>query len=551
MKIKDCDELVSNISRAEVKEHRFENVELKRGWTKDYGEKASMLCNAQVSEKCFLVLGVEDDGELSKQNETWLQKTLPILSQQINAYLDPVIANIDITTELIDESYIIIVTLLNPGVVVKWNGSAFVGAGTTKRKLEVHEILELNLSLPGLTDLSKQKRSYTSLAPCVELFCDVMHEAQNEETLRKYYLHDTVAGRILLGDCNYRIVKYSKSGEIVENSTRVGLIGLITNLVKNEIRDYYSTNNSSGIKISDVLLREALGNCVGHAAFQEKDGEIVVELHPDKLVVSNLCYAEYISLANKWFSHAHSSPNPFLMEVLRTMSKVDELGRGKQALLRECLVAGFKPPVVDITNAARHKRWTLTISFFATNDRFLRLRKRLNEKYYDEPEKALISYALILWHKKPFTEIVKYFDSYLGEIAANIVTDSDSPIFYWEKNDRLILDRWVTILLEEGKASKGFSMHEETQIYKRCRDYHCKFYSSVITPAQFRKRAELSDSPSDKQLATKTLKKWVDGKKLNKVGHGKYRFPNTELTAVQREEIKTIYQTLVKAFSSD
>lgn len=65
MKVTNSSDLKSLLEKEAVKEHTYENVELKRDWRRSHGEKLSMLCNGQPESDCFLVIGVEDNGQMA------------------------------------------------------------------------------------------------------------------------------------------------------------------------------------------------------------------------------------------------------------------------------------------------------------------------------------------------------------------------------------------------------------------------------------------------------------------------------------------------------
>lgn len=546
MKIESTAELKIKLQQKSLTEHAYENVELKRDWSREHGEKISMLCNGQPEHECFLVIGVEDDGELSGHDDSWLSSKLEVVSQHCNQYIDPSISLLGITTEDIEGSKVIICKVKNPGIVVKWRSYAYSGNGTTKRRLAPEEILELNLSLPGLTDISKMKVAFSPEERLVRKLCEALSTPYNEEVLSKYHLENTKCGQLLFGDAKYRLVKYDDQGEVIKNETRLGLFELLSIENNNEIRDYYSPHLTDSSRITNSMLREAIGNCVGHAAYKDNDGEIIIELHPSRIVISNLAYTEYTSLANKWLSSAHKSPNPFLMETLRAANKVDELGRGKKKLLSECLLNGFNAPVISVSDAGTYKRWSLQITFEENNERYMNLQGQLVKQYAGQQEKPLIAYALVLWHQKPFSEIKRYFDTHESKLAAEIISDFKGPVFYWEKDDEIVLHRWVKILIEEGKASKEFTHHEESELYKRCLGFHNKFYNGLITPAEFRELAHLSNSNSDKNLTSRIFKKWKKEGKVTKIKRGTYKF--TESKTIEIE--KTALLKLLDAFSS-
>lgn len=545
MKIKNISEIKIQLQKQGLTEHAFENVELKRDWNKSYGEKLSMLCNGNPDHECFLIVGVEDDGKMSGHNNSWLSNNLEVISQHCNQYLDPAISLLDITTEDINGSKVVICQAKNPGVVVKWDRYAYRGKGTTKIRMTPEEIMELNLSLPGFTDISKQKTQFEPQENLVKEFCEVAGLPYDNSVLARYSLDETKAGQILFGDAKYRIVEYNKEGDVLKNDSRKGLLCLLSNKTYVEIRDFYSQHSVDINRISDSMLREAIGNCVGHAAYKENDGEVIIEMHPHRIVFSNLAYTEYSSLANKWFSSAHKSPNSFLMETLRLGKKVDELGRGKKKLLSECLVNGLNPPVITVSEAGRFKRWSLQIHFNDNGERYKTLRESLNNYYDRDKEKSLIAYALVLWHQKPFSEIKRYFDTHESKLAAEIISDFKGPVFFWEQKDRIVLHRWVKILLEEGKSSKEFTHYEEQELYKRCLELHNKYYGGLITTSEFKELSHLSNSPSDKSLTSRMFRKWEKEGKVKKIKRGTYKF--TDTTKIEIE--KSVLLEILTAFN--
>lgn len=525
MKINNISELKIELLQKNITEYKFDNVELKRNWDIKYGCKISMLCNSNLDTSCFLVIGVEDSGELAGHNENWLEKNLENVSKHINEKLDPIVTLVDITTEKIESDYVVIIEARNPGIVVKWNKEAFSGHGTTKKLLAPEEILALNLRLPGITDYSKQLITYEPYPKNIELFCDLGNIEKQDAVLEEYSLKNNQCGRILLGEAKYRVIKYDKKEEIISNETRSGLINILSDLFSEEIRNFYQNKLDDTDRISDAMLREALGNSVGHAAYNENDGELIIEIHPNKLQISNLAYSEYLTLANKWFSSAHKSPNPFLMEVLRTIHKVDEVGRGKKKLLSECLLNGFNAPAITVSDAGRFKRWSLVLDFGVNTARYLKVYNSIQALYRHNKEKSLIASALVLWSDKAATEIIQYFDKYQLDILREILQrDPNPPVVLVENMNRILPVRWVRLLIEEGKESSTFHPSEEARYYQSCKKLSCTYKNGLMTPGDFREMTSLSNSNSDKSLTTKTLKKWVSEGKITKIRRGLYQF---------------------------
>ena len=546
MKVTSLLDLKSLLEQKAVKEHTYENVELKRDWRRNHGEKLSMLCNGQPESDCFLVIGVEDNGQMAGHEESWLKDQLAIISQHCNTDLDPAISLVDLTTDNVEGNMIVIAHVKNPGVVVKWEGCAHAGKGTTKKKLSDQEILELNLSLPGLTDLTRQRCNYKPNEDLAVTFFEMAGISYDDSVLERHNLHNTRAGKLLLGNSRYRVVKYDDNGDVLANDPREGILRLLTESMFGEIRDYYECLGIERDRISDSMLREALGNAVGHAAYKDNDGEIILELHPSRLVISNLSFAEYTSLANKWFSMAHKSPNSYLMETLRIAKRVDELGRGKTKLLSECLRSGFGPPEINVSDAGLYRRWSLHLEINQGNETFRLLYDQISRFYSPSNDKILIAYALVLWRQKPFSEIKRYFDAVESRIAAEIISDIRGPLFFWEEKDLLYPHRWVQILLEDGRQSKGFTPYEEKRILNLCKEICLNHYSGYLTTAHFRDLAHLSNSQSDKNLATRTLKKWQQAGQLTMIGKGKYRFAERDTVEIEKSTLTKMLELFEK-----
>lgn len=108
-------------------------------------------------------------------------------------------------------------------------------------------------------------------------------------------------------------------------------------------------------------LKESIANAVAHAAYMESQGDIIVEIHYNKLCISNLCFRESEYFANKWFAKSHKTVNKLLMETLRLAGFVDELGRGKNLIFADSLSYGKHPPYVAIERGGRYDRWRLLL----------------------------------------------------------------------------------------------------------------------------------------------------------------------------------------------
>lgn len=96
----------------------------------------------------WLVVGIENDGRLSNHNEQWAKTSEEALSQQLNQKLDPFQACTSIRCENINNSWVVILELNNPGTVVKWDKVAYKAIGTTSEKMDPDEIMTMTIQLP-------------------------------------------------------------------------------------------------------------------------------------------------------------------------------------------------------------------------------------------------------------------------------------------------------------------------------------------------------------------------------------------------------------------
>lgn len=525
-------DILSAIQQNKIKEHLYQNVELKESWSQKHGEKLSALANKLNQEICWLIVGINDNGNVVGKDEKWAIQNEEIISQHINNRLDPIQTCINIYTKNISDSWIIIICLKNPGDVVYWGSNAYAASGTTIKNLEPDEILELRLKLPGLTDFTRQKFKSEYDTKLVHLFAE--HVAQTghpleigsspHDTLESLNILSTQAARILFGDCSFRIVKYDKKNEPISNESYQGLYTLLTENFHKSIQAWTSGQLTKELHpYPHRALKEALANAVAHAAYFENDGDIILEMHPTFLTISNLSIRESKYFANRWFSRSHKTINTLLMEVLRISKHVDELGRGKNLIFAESLKFGKQPPQVNVQGAGRYDRWALSLHGGMKNQRYLKLRKSIIDIYQDE-QKALIAHALVLWSNKSVSEIRNYIDDNFSEPFAEVLSILNGPIFYHQDEDRIVLNRWAKLLLEEGRDSKKLSPVEENRLRAFLKSYCLRFEGGYITPKELRRLAHMTETPSEKVLSSKLLSKWEKEDHIIRLSKGKYQF---------------------------
>ncbi|MSM40135.1 MAG: hypothetical protein GJT30_11000 [Geobacter sp.] len=538
-------DVIELITRGKIQEHLNRNVELKSSWKEEHGHKISSLGNKLDIECAWLILGIDDKGNLLAKDDSWAKSTEETVSQHINNKLDPIQACKGIQACEINGAFILILELRNPGDVVYWGENAYGAAGTTVSRLAPEQILELRLKLPGLTDFTRQSVSSIYNPRLVDLFTQrvrtaghYLEQGLSMAILDTLGLKGTQAARILFGDCRFRVVKYDTSGDPLSNESISGLYTLLTEEFQESLQHWPSVRpGKSSHPYPKKALQEALANAVAHAAYFEQGGDIIIEVHPNFIIISNLCIRESNYFANRWFSRAHKTVNSYMMEILRVAKHVDELGRGKNLIFSESITHGKKPPNVNIQGAGRYFRWALTLNGNTTDARQLRVFKGIKDHYGASP-KALIAQALVLWCSKKVSEIRNYVDDTFSDLFAEVLSDLDGPFFYSENEDKIVLHRWVRVMLEEGKDAKQLTPAEERNELSFLRRYCHKYENGYITPKLLRKIIHLGDNPSAKSYASRLLSKWVSEGHITRSKPGLYKFnPDSNQIAVDLKEI--------------
>ncbi len=530
------EDLLERIRSGRLTEIDASNVELKRSWDQGHGKKISAFSNRLPAVHQWMCIGILDNGTLAGHDESWAKQTEEIVSQHINKHLDPQITCLGITCHNTDGKWFLLIKYTNPGSVVYWNNSAYKAAGTTIELMTPAEIMQLTVALPGLTDLSAQAYSSeydphtaSDFAKAVaERRCGTTLESIGELTpadaLKRIGINNTFTERILFGDIRYRVVKYNREGTPVTNDSYSGLYTLLRPRFLAEVQTW--TQEKLGLASEPYPLRalkEGFANAVAHAAYFDSNGDVILELFPDKLCISNLCLRESQYFANKWFSRSHKTINRVLMEALRLAGFVDELGRGKNLIFAESLRNGKKPPEVVLEGGGRYDRWRLYLYAGAQDRQQLRVFERLKEMYHDE-HKALIANALVLWRGHTVSSIRQYVDGESSNTFAEVLADLNGPIFYYQKKDQIVLRRWVSILLGEGKDSKQLSAAEEENLLEFVSKLQWDYHRGYITPKELREHAGMGDTPSEVVLSSQILKRWTEQKKVKRVKKGVYQF---------------------------
>lgn len=537
-------------------EHRHAGVELKSSWDCDHGRKLSALGNHIDKTPKWLVVGISDEGRLLGNSESWARKTEQTISQHVNDNLSPSQTCVSITCHEVTGSWLVVVKVLNPGDVVYWDDRAYGGAGTTVAELSPIDVMKLRIQLPGLTDFSRQPSKATVDTPLVRYFeAQVRQRGEPIEgaasapeelgaIVRALGLEGTQAERMLFGDGSFRFVRYDHDGEPIENARIRGVYALLTSKFHQEIQDW--ARNMLMVTEPPFparALREAMANSVAHAAYYENDGDIIIEQFPERITISNLCLKESAYFANRWFSRSHKTVNGLLMETLRVAGHVDELGRGKNLIFSESIRSGKPAPLVVVERAARYDRWKLTLYGGSQDPTALRLFERCREIYNDD-HKALIAQALVLWRDRPVAEIRNFVDGDFARQFAEVLSSLKGPIFYYKKNDQIILRRWAAVLIGEGKDSKALSPAEEKDLLAFAYDMQSEFHDGYVTPKELRQLGAMANTKSEQVLSSSILKKWQRDGVVKQVKRGQYRFVRRSKASVPTtQELLELFQT--------
>lgn len=549
--ISSLEDLLVHASTNALREHVFSNLELKGDWHADYGKRLSAAANRVSSDPQWIVVGITDEGIVTGKSDVWAKSTEEVISQQVNSYLRPSQACQQVQCHQLPSGWIISILIRNPGAVTKWRDKAHVAVGTTTKELSPEKMMELAINLPGLVDKSAQPTASTYSDELIKDFCKIVVARQPEqgyqeleklssaELLGRLRIDRTVAARVLFGEARFRLIFYESEGKPTRNIEMAGLYRLLKDDFIEQIQDWAKLHLPQGhTAYPEEALREGLANAVAHAAYVEKDGDVIIELFPDRIAIGNLAQPESRYFANRWFSTSHHTLNRLLAEILRISRHVDEVGWGKNAIFRESIKNGKRAPHVDLQRAGHLDRWILTIYCGTQDERHSRLLTRLKEKYPQE-RKALIAFALILWRDKPVKEIQNFIDGESAKQFAEVLSDAFGPIFYFKDDDGIYLRRWARVLLGEGKDSKTHTPAEEADLFRLAYKIQVRNQGGIISPKRLRDLGDLGETASAKSLSSSLLSKWASAGHLVKIKTGMYRFRPKEIDEVDLVEVLT------------
>ena len=523
-------DLLKELSSQKLVEN--EHVELKSKWNQEYGKSISAFGNTE--EGGWLLIGVNDAGLVLNQNLNWLKKQKDRIESHISQYLESYATVQSISIETVNNKNFILIEIINPKVVVSWNGKFYKRVGTRTEEMTRKEKQEIELNRPGF-DFSNRDYNEEVNPSLVLDFAKFLKNGNEawlslsaEDILSKLNIKDKNVSGILFGNFPFRVAHYNKDSKLIDQYEGQGLHSLLKEDFIKNIQSWTRTKGTSLIPGSlsvteetpypDSVVREVLVNAVAHSSFEKQKGNIIVELYKNRIKVSNHCSARAEAFINKKFSQAHSSYNPFLMKILRNAKFSDELGTGKNEIFKHMLESGRREPLFEYQKISEdYGIWSVTIYNEQPNKNFLKLLKKIKALYKDNIDKYRMAATLILWKDKTLEDIISYTDEYHTKIIAELLSDNDSPFLspprYFKQNEknlegRILLKRWAKVQLE-GQDSKVFSKGEENNFKEILQNYVYKENrDGYITNKEARKLFGLSNSQSEIVQLSKLFQQW-------------------------------------------
>lgn len=535
-------EIIERLGAGTLRETSFPRLELKSSWQKRYGEDISAIANHESCVGGWMVLGVADDGRLKGLDESWARQSEQVISNQINEFLSPYWAAKEVTLKVVNGSYVIIVDIVSPGDVTEWDRESYRLSGTVSTKMSPDEKIALAFRLPG-EDFTKQHWAGDINAALVIEFAqkiksahpaefpESLNDLSSSEILDRLHLKDTIAAKVLFGPTVVRIVHYDQNEDVLDNESKMGAFNLVTDDFVSHVQGW--TRKQGTILLSDttsvreespyppVALREVLANAVAHALYQREDGGIIVDLHPDRMVVRNNAMLESRLFTKQWFSKKTFVKNKVLMTALRTAKITDELGTGKARIFRQMLEAGKREPIVDFTEVGTFGKWELTIYNEEQDGHFKILYRRLSE-IYSSANQARLAAALVLWRNHSWNSIQEKLDDYYKRLSLEVVRFKDSPVFV--VGDEIYVRRWAEVTLS-GQESRSFTPVEEKKLFEVLKSFaFAQQRNGYITTSEAKTIIGLSNRPSETTQLSNLFRKWKKDGSVSMIKRGHWRF---------------------------
>ena len=529
------------LSTGTLTEISYPRLELKSNWNTDHGKNVAAIANHQSLTGGWVIVGVDDNGKLTGKDEAWCKKTYEKIGNQINQFLNPMQAVKEIHTASFDHIYCIILEIKNPDYVTYWKERAYKQTGSSVEEMKAGERTALAMRLPG--------DDYSSLPWCGEVnsalvldfanktvergTCDFpsdLSKLSSSQILQTMRLDGKMAANILFGDVPVRIAHYDADDQVASNLEVKGLYTILTDSFINHIQTASERKgatvegNSTSLKeyqpYPSKLLREILANAVVHALYQRWHGEIVIDIHLDRVTVRNNAPLEAEFFAEQWFAQRTMTKNKLLMEVLRTAGITDELGTGKANVFRLAMEAGKEEPRITFFKTNNFAKWQITVYNSQRHEHIGKLLNKLSSSL-PTPQHARIATALILWKDHRWSTIKTRLDDHYQKIANEVIKHENTPIVIID--DRLFVRRWAKVALI-GQSSKGFTPSEEQLIMRILVEFARNNYSCQISTQEARHIIGLGNSQSESVQLSNLFRKWQKDRLVENVKRGIWRF---------------------------
>ena len=529
------------IAKGKLAEITYPRLELKSKWHTEHGKSISAIANHESLTGGWLVIGVDDDGKLTGKDEDWCKRKYAEIGNDINQHLSPSQAVKEVYAEVFKDGWCILLEIQNPDYVTDWLGRAYKRAGSSDQEMTAGERTALAMRLPGDDYSSMPWQGEVNSALVLDFakkvvdngsrdFPQDLSQLSSSQILRIMRLDGKMAAGILFGDVPVRIAHYDADDRVSNNVEEKGLYTILHDSFITHIQTASerkgATSDGNSIALKDYqpyptkLLREILANAVAHALYQRYHGEIIVDIHLDRVMVRNNASLEAEIFAHQWFSHKTMAKNKLLMEALRTAGITDELGTGKANVFRMAIEAGKEEPHLDFFTDKNFAKWHITVYNSHRHEHIDNLLSKLNASSLPSQLHKMIAVALVLWKDRKWSEIKTRLDDHYKKIANEVIKHEERPVVIID--DDLFVLRWADVALK-GQSSKGFTPTEENMIMRMLTDF-ANNSAQQITAQEARQLIGLGKSSSESVQLSNLFRKWQKHGLVEQVKRGTWRF---------------------------
>ena len=535
------DTIKRELGAGTLTEISYPRLELKSKWNTDHGRNIAAIANHESCTGGWLVVGVNDKGHLTGEDKAWCEKNYEKIGNQINQFLDPMQAVKDIHTESFDGSYCIMLEIKNPGNVTKWSERAYKQAGSSVAEMRAGEQTALAMRLPGDDYSALPWQGEVNDALVLDFANKVIEKGSNDfptdlsslsssQILQIMRLDGKMAAGILFGDVTVQIAHYDADDQVASNVMKKGLYTILSDSFIDQIQttserkgatvEGNSTSLKEHLPYPPKLLREILANAVAHALYQRWQGEIIVDIHLDRVTVRNNAPLEAEVFAEQWFSQQTMTKNQLLMETLRTAGITDKIGTGKANVFRLAMEAGKEEPSIDFLKINNFAKWRITVYNSQRHEHIDKLLAKLTSSL-PTPQHARVATALVLWKDHKWSAIKTRLDDHYRKIADEVTRHDDTPVVI--NADQLFVRRWAEVALK-GQSSKGFTPSEEDMIMRILAEVAYNNSSRQISTPEARRIIGLGRSQSEASQLSNLFRKWQKTGLVENVKRGIWQF---------------------------